>query len=247
MRLALISDIHGNYTALQAVLADIRRERIDSIVCLGDVATNGPEPKRVIAELQKLGCPCVLGNHESALLDPMAAVRYQIAPQLISSLHWTLDQLSKSELDYLRAFKATLPVSLDDGTTLLCYHGSPLSNTDLLLAVTPVEDLAEMFVDSDAKFFAGGHTHLQMLRQYEGMLVINPGSVGQPFRAFPMPGSAPSLLPWAEYAILESANGATGMDLRRVPFDVAEYCRVITETGIPLKDWLLEEYDSLLV
>jgi len=244
MRLALISDIHGNYTALQAVLADIQRERIDSIVCLGDVATNGPEPKRVIAELQKLGCPCILGNHESALLDPMAAVRYQIAPQLLPSLHWTLAQLSKSELDYLRAFKATLPVRLDDGATLLCYHASPLSNTDLLFATTPVEELAELLAGNAAQFFAGGHTHLQMLRQYEGMLVINPGSVGQPFRSFPLPGTAPSLLPWAEYAILDSAQGAMSADLRRVPFDVKEYCRVIIESEIPLKDWLLQEYSG---
>ena len=242
MRLALISDIHGNYTALQAVLQDIRRERIDSIICLGDVATNGPEPKRVIAELQRLGCPCILGNHESALLDPGAAMRYQIAPQLLSSLQWTLDQLTKSELDYLRAFKTTLPVALGDGTNLLCYHASPLSNTDLLLAMTPAEDLAEMLAGSDAQFFAGGHTHLQMLRQYDGLLVINPGSVGQPFRAFPMPGSAPSLLPWVEYAILGWTNGGLSLDLRRVPFDVKEYCRAIKESGIPLTEWLLQEY-----
>lgn len=242
MRLALISDIHGNYTALQAVLNDIHRERIESIICLGDVATNGPEPKRVIAELQSIGCPCIIGNHESALLDPDAAVRYQIAPQLISSLYWTLDQLTKSELKYLAAFKATLPIELDDDTNLLCYHASPLSNTDLLLSMTPTEDLAEMFAGSDAKFFAGGHTHLQMLRQYEGMLVINPGSMGQPFRSFPMPGTAPSLLPWAEYAILEWANHALSVDLRRVPFDIKEYCNVISESGIPLKDWLLQEY-----
>lgn len=242
IRLALISDIHGNYTALNAVLADIRREQIDSVICLGDVATNGAEPKRVIAELLRLGCPCILGNHESALLDPGAAVRYQIPPQLIPSLHWTLAQLTRSELDYLRGFQPTLSVVLGDNADLLCYHASPLSNTDLLLATTPVEDLAEMLAGSKANFFAGGHTHLQMLRQYEGLLVINPGSVGQPFRSFPLPGSAPSLLPWAEYAILGWTDGRLSLDLRRVPFDVKEYCRIISESGIPLKDWLLEEY-----
>lgn len=244
MRLALISDIHGNNTALQAVLHDIHRQRVESIVCLGDVATNGPEPKRVIAELRNIGCPCIIGNHESALLDPDAAVRYQIPPQLISSLNWTLNQLTKSELSYLASFKATLPITLGKDMNLLCFHASPLSNTDLLLAMTPAEDLAEMFTGSDAKFFAGGHTHLQMLRQYEGMLVINPGSVGQPFRSFPLPGSAPSLLPWAEYAILDWADDALSVDLRRVPFDVNKYCRAIMESEIPLKDWLLQEYSS---
>ena len=244
MRLALISDIHGNLTALQTVLEDIRRERIDSIICLGDVATNGPHPKQVIAELQRLGCPCILGNHESAVLDPDAALRYQIAPTLIESLHWTRDQLAQSELDYLRAFKPTISVALGDSTQLLCFHASPLSNTDLLLAMTPVEDLAEMLAGCDAKFFAGGHTHIQMLRQYDGLLIINPGSVGQPFRAFLIPGSPPALLPWAEYAILEWANRALSVGLRRLPFDVIEYCRAVSASGIPIKDWLLNEYSG---
>ena len=73
MRLALISDIHGNYSALQAVLDDLSLQHADSIVCLGDIATNGPQPKQVIAEMQKIGCPSIVGNHDQALLDPNAA------------------------------------------------------------------------------------------------------------------------------------------------------------------------------
>ena len=244
MRLALISDIHGNFSALQAVLTDAQRQRAEAIVCLGDVATSGPQPRQVVAELQKVGCPCILGNHESALLNPAVALRYQIAPTLIPSLHWTLAQLTSSDLDYMRAFKPTLELPLGADAGLLCFHGSPLSNTDLLLAATPAEDLAEMIADSRAQVFAGGHTHIQMLRQHDGKLIVNPGSVGQPFRAFPMHGAAPALLPWAEYAIVQSQGEALSVDLRRIPFDLEAYLRALADSALPIKDWLLHEYVS---
>ena len=73
MQIALISDIHGNYTALEAALADIDRRHVDAIICLGDVATIGPQPRQVLDKLKELGCPCILGNHESALLEPERA------------------------------------------------------------------------------------------------------------------------------------------------------------------------------
>ena len=69
MRIALISDIHGNRIALEAVLADIRREGIDSIVCLGDVAAHGPEPKETVDLLRTLDCPVVMGNADAGVFD----------------------------------------------------------------------------------------------------------------------------------------------------------------------------------
>ncbi|MCB0291188.1 MAG: metallophosphoesterase, partial [Calditrichaeota bacterium] len=79
MKIALISDIHGNLTALEAVLADIRRRGADRIICLGDLATLGPQPREVIARLRELDCPGIMGNHDAALLHLEAAARYQIA------------------------------------------------------------------------------------------------------------------------------------------------------------------------
>ena len=89
MRIALISDIHGHYGALEAVLIDIARQPIDATICLGDVATIGPQPKQVLSKLKQLECMCVLGNHDAALLQPEAASQYRIAPQLI----WEQTQL----------------------------------------------------------------------------------------------------------------------------------------------------------
>ena len=243
-RLAIISDIHANFVALQAVLADIRRANVDSIICLGDVATMGAQPKQVIAELQRIGCPCILGNHESALLDPESAAHYHIAPQLVPSLHWAFDQLTKADLDYLRSFKPLFDISLAEETPMLLYHGSPTSNVGMIVALTPAHELDSMLAQHRAKIFVGGHTHVQMLRQYHGVLFVNVGSVGQPFGTLPKPGVPPSLLPWAEYAILDWANGALSVDLRRVPFDIAHYAREIKASEIPLRDWLLGEYKA---
>lgn len=75
MRIALISDIHGNLISLEAVLADIDREEADQIICLGDVATIGPQPREVVAKLKASGLTGITGNHESYLLNPVRSMR----------------------------------------------------------------------------------------------------------------------------------------------------------------------------
>lgn len=242
MRLALLSDIHGNHTALEAVLNDIGGQQIDSVICLGDVATIGPQPKQVIASLKKLGCPCIMGNHDSALLQTDRALQYQIAPPLIPTLHWCADQLDEGEKNYLRSFKPTLEIPLEANNVLLCFHGSPRANIENIFATTPPDDLDLMLADHSANIFACGHTHIQMLRQHKGNLVVNAGSVGQPFRQTPVSGTPPTLLPWAEYAIVNSTKESLGVDLRRVFFDFKHLTDIIAKSNIPLKDRLLQQY-----
>ena len=80
MRVALISDLHGNLVALDAVRADARRLGVDAVVCLGDVATLGPHPREVLAAVDELGTPTILGNHDEFLLEPALIARYTEAP-----------------------------------------------------------------------------------------------------------------------------------------------------------------------
>ena len=79
MKLAIISDIHGNYHALEAVLKDISDQGADKIICLGDLATIGPQPREVIRKIQEAGINSIMGNHDLALLEPGKATEYQIA------------------------------------------------------------------------------------------------------------------------------------------------------------------------
>ncbi|MBI2962793.1 MAG: metallophosphoesterase family protein [Deltaproteobacteria bacterium] len=236
MRLALISDLHGNELALEVVLADARRQGYDQIVCLGDVATLGPRPSPVLARLRDLACPCILGNHDEFMLDAALVRTYTEVPLVVASVDATREALSAGDLAFLRSFRRSL--ALDD---VFLYHGTPRSNMEDLLATTPAERVDEMLDGERAKVLAGGHTHLPMLRQHRGMLIVNPGSLGQPFRERAT-GDAPVILSHAEYAIVDVRAGGIGVDLRRVPLDWRSLASQIDGWDNPLAAALRANY-----
>jgi putative phosphoesterase len=242
MRIGLISDIHGNFTALEAVLANMNEHPVDLLVCLGDVATIGPQPKQVLEKLKGSDCTFVMGNHDSTLLDMSKLLSYQIGQNLAATIEWCAQKLDQSDLDFLRSFKPYVEIPLENDLSLLCYHGSPQSSTDQVLATTTADELARQFSGYDNRFLAGGHTHIQMLRQHEDRLIINPGSVGSPFKTAFESGIRPVLLPRAEYAIIEYKDGVMSVDLRRVPFDMTAFTKILKESDMPSRDWRLEMY-----
>jgi len=242
MRIGLLSDIHGNFTALEAVLADMNKHPVDALISLGDVATIGPQPKQVLEKLKGLDCTFIMGNHDSALLDLTKILHYQIAPNLTESVEWCAQKLGSSDMDFLRSFKPYFEIPLGNDRSLLCYHGSPKSNTDQILATTSLQELERLFDGHNQPFLAGGHTHIQMLRQHESRLIINPGSVGSSFKVAAQPGIVPVLLPWAEYGILEIVDGALSVDLRRVPFDMNEFTKTVKESDMPTRELWLDMY-----
>jgi len=240
MRVALLSDIHGNEVALRAVLADIRRRGVDQIVCLGDVATLGPSPQRSVDLLVELNCPCIMGNHDSFLLEPGLVKTYTQAAPVIDAIDWCGEQLSSESFDYLRTFKPVAELPLGLGSMLL-YHGSPRSNVEDILATTPPEQLDMFLGERQANVMAGGHTHVQMLRQHRGRLVLNVGSVGMPFREYAA-GARPTILAHAEYAVVEETHGVVGVSLCRVPLDKTAMRDSLARSTNPLCDWLIQQY-----
>ena len=241
MRVALISDLHANEVALRAVFRHIQAVGVDLTICLGDVATLGPHPREVLQLLQAERCPCILGNHDEFLLDRGLIDSYTEAPIVKSAVDWCRDQLSERDLDYLRTFRTTLDIELDPQTLLMLFHGSPRSHMENLLSTTPTEELEVMLGQQRSTVMAGGHTHLQMLRQHRGTLLVNPGSVGMPFREFAF-GQAPIVLPHAEYAVVEAKAGHVAVTLHRVALDRAELRRATAATSHPLRDPLLAHY-----
>jgi predicted phosphodiesterase len=241
MRIALLSDIHGNDVAFRAVLADIATRGADKIIFLGDVATLGAQPQRTLELLMELDCPCIMGNHEVFLFRPGLLERYTKAVHIIESVNWCRDQLSKASLDYLAGFKPTLELPLGSDSTLLLYHGSPRSNMDDILATTPPERVDEVLDGRHAAVMAGGHTHLQMLRQHRGILLVNVGSVGMPFKEY-VAGGRPTILAHAEYAVIEEAGGVVSVTLHRVPLDKSALQKSVAETKNPLREWLMQQY-----
>lgn len=236
MRIALISDTHGNLHATRVVLAAIEAERPDQVVCLGDVAMFGPQPSQTLAAIAALRCPVVMGNTDAWALDPVPHVERDEFTILYNVVEgWGAAQLGEADRTLIRTFPPTVRVELGDGNTLLCYHGSPRSFDESIEATTTDAILDEIFGDDPSVVCAGGHTHTQMVRRHRHRVIVNPGSVGLPF-VLRSDGSAKNP-PWAEFAILDYRSPAdVEVALRRVPVDVHTVIEAAFTSGMPMAD-----------
>jgi predicted phosphodiesterase len=173
----------------------------------------------VLAQLKALDCTCVMGNHDDELLNlDLVHKDTDTSPWEVALVDWCTAQLSQADCDFLRSFQPWIEIPFDARTALLCFHGSPRSNMDQILATTPAAELDQMLAGHTTTVMASGHTHVQMLRQHKGVLIVNAGSVGCPIEEMPFEGM-PRYLPWAEYAIVDRVDGLLGIELRRVPID----------------------------
>jgi predicted phosphodiesterase len=241
MRVALISDLHGNAVALEAVLQDIVRVGVDRTVCLGDTATLGPSPTAVLSRLRDLQIPCIEGNHDAFLLQPELVQTYSQLPIITAAVDWCRGELPSWAIEFVRTFVAGMDLDLGGGATLELFHGTPRSHMEDMLGTTPPEALEEMLGDKRAVVMAGGHTHIQMLRQYQGILLVNAGSVGAPFKEF-VDHKPPTLMPYAEYATVEAAAGGVQVTLRRVAVDKRAMWQAAVASSNPLAPMLAQQY-----
>jgi hypothetical protein len=114
MRLALISDIHGNFVTLQTVLADIEKQHVDQLVCLGDVACNGPCPRQVIHRLNEMGCKIVMGNTDEMFLSAQSfEPKNERERQVLENIRWSLEQPSAEEIKIIQSFKPLIDIPLE--------------------------------------------------------------------------------------------------------------------------------------
>jgi predicted phosphodiesterase len=230
MRLGLIADIHGSLTAFEQVLAELERERLDQLVCLGDVAV-GPQPVETLERLQALDCPTVMGNWDACMLGAEPKVDGELAEMLVDACTWSTAQISPALKDFVRGFKETIELRLDDDVTLVVYHGSPRSFNEEIHATTPDDELETMLDGHEATMFAGAHTHFQMFRRFGESVVINVGSVGQRFRR--RHAGIMRLSPWADYCLVECHEGNLAVDLRRTALDIEAQTNAVRVSGMP--------------
>jgi predicted phosphodiesterase len=231
VKIALISDIHANLVALDAVLTDLEGVGVDSILCLGDVAGSGPQPQQVVQRLRERGIPSVRGNVDDMLIEPWREPHPDEAARIAEEIDvWCHHQLSEEDVAYLRSFPPTMEVSVAPGVSMLCFHGTPRSNREIIRATTPDDDLGER-LGPTRTLMAGGHTHEAMVRRFRDALVINPGSVGLPFEVWPEERNPA----WAEYALVDSTGGVS-IELRRIPVDANRVRRAALESGMPHAD-----------
>ena len=243
MKIAVISDIHGNCMALDAVLADLRRDPAGMIVCLGDAVQGGPQPRETVERLQALGCPVVMGNADAWLLSGLnTSPTEQVTERQEQVRQWSLSQLSPDDIAFIKGFRPTVEVALEGGNRLLCFHGSPASFDELIFPETPEDDFQRMLGDYRGSMMCGGHTHLQQIRDITGpFFFFNPGSVGLPYNRH-LPEDKFYINPWAEYAVLTSEGRLTRLELRRVPYDIEALIGVYEQSGIPNPERSISEY-----
>jgi len=242
-RVALISDIHGNLPALEAVLSSIEAHPTDQIICLGDVAVFGPQPVEVIQRLQELNIPMVMGNTDAWLLNPKPHPYRDEDTHRVSDIEmWAAEQLGPADTSFVRSFQHTITTRLGADLTLLAFHGSPRANRDIIVSTTPEDDLRGMLAGRRAPIMAGGHTHCQMLRRVRETILVNPGSVGQAFERSAV-STESWYCPWAEYALITLAEDELRVDLRRVRYDLEALLREARIREMPHHEWWISLWD----
>ncbi len=243
MHVAILSDIHGNLVGLNAVLSDLKRRRVEQIVCLGDVAATGPQPRQVVKLLQTLKWPCVMGNTDETLAknipEELGEMPEENRRRLEELDEWTRAQLRRSHRDYLSTFKPTIVFSPQNGPRFVCYHGSPRSNQEGISATTPDDEVTKYLENQDADIFAGGHTHTQMFRRFRSSTIVNPGSVGLPAEKDTPGIRSPA---HAEYALVTFTRKSFSLELLSVPYPLGKLEKAVRNSGLPdpdrwLSDW----------
>ena len=235
MRIAVLSDIHGNVSALEAVLADVGRRGVDLTVNLGDILSGGLWPVETVALLMPLNLPTIRGNHERQVLT--------LPPERMGAsdrrAHETISEAQ-------RAWLAGLPETLRPVDGVLMVHGTPGSDVEYGLETVTPEGMREAtggevearFGGAKADLILCGHTHMPRIRRLEGgALVVNPGSVGLPAydddRPYPHVMEVGS--PHARYAIVEKTEEGWGSELIAVDYDWDRAARDAEANGRP--DW----------
>jgi diadenosine tetraphosphatase ApaH/serine/threonine PP2A family protein phosphatase len=234
MRFAAIADVHGNYLALEAVVADIRAQNIDEIVNLGDMASGALDARRTMDALMALDAVHVRGNHDRYLIDR--------PPEEMGS--WDRPahaQLDAAHLDWLRSAPATC-VFLN--RAFLC-HAMPDNDEtywletvspDGSICLSPREKIERAAEGIEQALILCAHSHLaRAVRLGDGRLIVNPGSVGCPgYRdVHPFPHVIEAGTPHARYAVLTEVVGGWQVAFRHVPYDQDAMAALARRNGQP--------------
>jgi predicted phosphodiesterase len=212
-------DLHGNLPALEAVLQDIRRAKVELVVVGGDIVP-GPMPRETLACLLNLDIPVrfIQGNGEIDALAEMAGTgAVRVPEQYREVVRWSAQQLYPEYEQVLAGWAQTLRVEVDQVGEVLFCHATPRDDNEIFTRLTPEERLVPIFEGLNASVVVCGHTHMQFDRLIGGVRVVNAGSVGMPFGE-----------PGANWLLLEP-----DVQLRHTPYDLTKAAARIRETKYP--------------
>ncbi|MDK2946107.1 MAG: hypothetical protein PWQ85_879 [Geotoga sp.] len=229
-KIAFISDIHSNLEALESVLDDIRKEKVDEIYCLGDLVGYGPNPNEVIEIIRNENIISVMGNYDDAVGYEKSSCGCSYNPGRETevgdeSLLWTIKNTSDENKEFLKNLPKKLSLEIE-GVKILLVHGSPLNY--LLEYVKPETDAERLEIIAksvEEDIIVNGHTHLMMAKHLYGKTILNPGSVGRT-----KDGKT-----GATYIILEIDRGVFSYKFKFVEYNVKKTVEKIVKVGLPVE------------
>jgi putative phosphoesterase len=234
--IAVITDIHANLPALEAVLAQIEELGIEQVYCGGDLVGYGPHPNEVCRLIEECLIPTIYGNYDYAIArdleDCGCAYRDQHDRELgQKSVDWTLARTDQRSKDFMRRLPFDLRLELA-GKRVRLVHGSPRKVNEYLFEDKPARTFARIAAGADCDVLAFGHTHQPWIHEYGGVLFVNCGSVGKPKDGDPR----------AAFAVLTGEAGSVEARIERGEYDAESVAREVAAAGLP------EEYaEKLLV
>lgn len=251
MKLAVISDIHGNLVAMEAALADLESVgEVDKLWILGDLAAFGPRPSecldRVLDLQEHYGedhCKIIGGNTDRYLVtgerraqrtdeEAFGGLADRRA-DFDAVINWNLAQLNWEQYQFLaKILGREVSLHIEGYGYAIGYHAVPGNDESYLGPDTPEEEAADYLLDREGWLAIGGHIHRQMDRALGNWRVINVGSVGMSFQ---MPGKA-------QWGLFTFVDGEVTVDLRAVPYDTDAAVADFQAAGIPLLDWSLQRF-----
>ena len=234
MKIAVLSDIHGNMQALERVLEDIKANDCDKVFCLGDLAMAGPEPQKVIDFVEKQSNWTVIqGNTDKMIADFTPEILKNTEKAFPVMGHALADDVLFLS-DYAKSFLKKLPAQKElevEGVKVLLVHGSPRRNNEDILPDMPLEKVEEIIEGTDADLIFCGHTHVPAGYQTtKKQTVVNVGSVGRP-----MTPDAKSC-----YCIAEFNNGEFTLEHRLLDYNREEAAKIMQSRAFDGADKLAQ-------
>jgi predicted phosphodiesterase len=228
-RVAVLSDVHGNLAALEAVRKAFKKEKPDAVIVAGDHVMNGPDPAGVVdalREMESSGATIVQGNTDVAVADFDYGAAFPwytdgVPDTVVAAAEWAHDALGDDRIGWLRRLPSERRLMLDDTMVLAC-HASPGSQTQGFDAQLDPSVMLERISRTDARIICCGHTHIPEVRDLGWKIIVNDGSAGDVFDGDPT----------ASRALVESDGEEVRSEIRRAEFDTMVVANAISARGL---------------
>lgn len=234
MKIAILSDIHGNLTALSAVLSDMKSLNVSEVAFLGDLVINGPSPSEVFQELRNLKCICWIKGNTDAWFEEIddnwsPATKHEV--ELYQNYLYARDHLNRESIEFLLSPPEQCSFEIG-GVSILAVHGSPRSISEGIGEHTTREELNEIFSNIEESIVICGHTHIPYIRKIENKVIFNVGSIGMP-----LDGDSR-----ASYGILKIKNNIPKCLIRRIFYPINKTLTNAKNNNLPN----LKKYEKIL-